>query len=101
MNYTYKLFEGSDKYYYVSVQPLMEDIKNSINTMVDIDISKLDDKDTQIFNLKILGLRTIYEFLGSLVMEQDLKKKREEFEGEIPLNTQSNFTVVGASPTKH
>lgn len=99
MEYTYKLFKGADNHLYVSVGPLMEDIKKSIETMADIDVSELSDDNKQIFDLKILGLRTIYEFLGALEQEQFLKEKRQEFAGDLPLNTESNFTLTGATPT--
>lgn len=101
MEYTYKLFRGSDKHLYVSVGPLMNDIKNSIETMVDMDITNLSEENKKIFDLKILGLRTIYEFLGALEQEQFLKDKGQELRGEIPLNTDSNFTLTGASPQVH
>ena len=100
IEYTYKLFRGADNNLYVSVGPLMGDIKKSIETMVDMDITKLSDENKQIFDLKILGLRTIYEFLGALEQEQYLKDKSQELKGNLPLNTESNFTLTGASPTK-
>lgn len=101
IEYTYKLFRGADNHLYVSVGPLMEDIKKSIETMVDMDITQLNDDNKQIFDLKILGLRTIYEFLGALQQEQFLKDKKQELSGEVPLNTESNFTLTGASPKVH
>lgn len=101
IEYTYKLFRGADKQLYVSVGPLMEDIKKSIEAMVDMDVTELNDDNKQIFDLKILGLKTIYEFLGALEQEQFLKEKQQELKGEVPLNTESNFTVIGASPKVH
>lgn len=101
LEYTYKLFRGGDNLLYVSVGPLMNDIKKSIEIMNDMDIESLSDENKQIFELKILGLRTIYEFLGALSMEQTLKEKQQEFKGEVPLNTESNFTLTGASPKVH
>lgn len=101
IEYTYKLFKGADNHLYVSVGPLMDDIKKSIETMVDMNIDNLSTENKQIFDLKILGLRTIYEFLGALKMEQTLKDKNNEFNGNVPLNTESNFTLTGASPKVH
>lgn len=99
MEYTYKLFKGSDDQVYVSVGLLMQDIEKSIEQMMDIDVSSLENDDKQIFDLKILGLKTVYEFLGALQTEQYLKDKRQELNGNVPLNTESNFTLTGASPT--
>ena len=100
IEYTYKLFRGADSHLYVSVGPLMSDIKKSIETMADMDITELSEQNKQVFDLKILGLRTIYEFLGALEQEQYLKEKKTELNGDVPLNTDSNFTLTGASPTK-
>lgn len=98
IEYTYKTFKGSDNNLYVSVGPLMEDIKSSIEIMMDMDITELSSENQQIFELKILGLKTIYEFMGALQQEQFLKEKNQELRGIVPLNTNSTFTLTGASP---
>lgn len=94
MEYTYKLFKGADDIIYVSVQPLMEDIKKSIEKMMDIDISELSVDNKQIFDLKILGLKTVYEFLGALQTEQFLKDKQQELKGNLPINTDSDYVPI-------
>lgn len=87
LEYKYKLFKGSDDQVYVSVGLLMGDIKNSIEQMMDINIESLNTDDKQIFDLKILGLKTVYEFLGALQTEQWLKDKAKEIKGDTPINT--------------
>jgi hypothetical protein len=99
--YTYKLMKGADNELYVTVKPLMNDIQNSMEKMLEIDTTELSKENKQLFDLKLLGLKTVYEFLGALVTEQTLKDKAVELRGDIPLNTESNFTVTGMSPTKH
>lgn len=99
IEYTYKLFKGADNNVYVSVGPLMKDIELSIEKLYDMNIDHLSDENKQIFDLKLLGLKTVYEFLGALQTEQLLKDKAQELKGEVPLNTDSNFTLTGASPT--
>lgn len=101
LEYTYKLFRGADSELYVSVGPLMKDIQKSIEHLNDMDISSLSSENQKIFDLKILGLKTIYEFLGALEQEQFLKDKKQELYGDVPLNTESNFTLTGASPKVH
>ena len=98
IEYTYKLFKGADNNVYVSVGPLMKDIELSIEKLYDMNIDHLSDENKQIFDLKLLGLKTVYEFLGALQMEQTLKDKAQELKGEVPLNTEANFTLTGASP---
>lgn len=87
LEYKYKLFKGSDNQVYVSVGLLMDDIKNSIEHMMDINVDDLSQDNRQIFELKILGLKTVYEFMGALQTEQWLKDKKEELNGVVPINT--------------
>lgn len=87
MNYTYKLIRQTDGTLLVTVQPLMQDIENSIKQMMEIDVSALSKDDKQVFDLKILGLKTVYEFLGSLVQEQVLKDASAELKGTVTLDT--------------
>jgi len=101
IEYKYKLFKGSDNQVYVSVGLLMDDIKKSIEQMMDIDISTLDDDNKQIFDLKILGLKTVYEFMGALQTEQWLKDKKEELNGNVPLNTGGILLDASTSQQVH
>ena len=65
----------------------MTDIKNSIEQMMDIDVTELNDDNKNIFDMKILGLKTVYEFLGALQTEQWLKDKAKEIKGDTAINT--------------
>jgi hypothetical protein len=47
----------------------------------------LTQEDKEIFNLKILGLKTIHEFLGALVQEQTLKDAAHELKGTVNIQT--------------
>jgi hypothetical protein len=100
IEYTYKLIKGGDNNTYVSVEPLMHDIELSIQKMCEMNIDQLSQENKQVFDLKILGLKTVFEFLGAIKMEQTLKEKAQELKGDVPLNTESNFTLTGASPSK-
>jgi len=101
MEYTYKLIKGADNILYVSIDPLMKDISKSIDAMMDIDISSLNDDDKQMFNLKILGLKTVYEFLGALQTEQALKDAAKQLKGEVQLSTNDNWYPAGVSHNVH
>jgi hypothetical protein len=101
MEYTYKLIKGADNILYVSIDPLMKDISKSIDAMMDIDISSLNDDDKQMFNLKILGLKTVYEFLGALQTEQALKDAAKQLKGEVHLSTNDNWYPAGVSHNVH
>jgi hypothetical protein len=73
MKTTYKIETGPDGIHWVSVEPLMEDTKNALHALMDIDPSALKKEDQDFLNIKIAMCRGVYEFLGSLLTEQTLK----------------------------
>ena len=75
---SYQVERGPDGIRWVSIEPLMTDINNSMVEMVNMDVSSLTEENKEIVDLKILGLRTIYQFLGSLITADDLKKIKNE-----------------------
>ena len=89
MQTSYRLMRGSDDQLWVTIKPLMNDIQQALADLAEMDISTLNKEDTYIFNMKILGLKTVYEFIGALETEQFLKEKRADpnsFTGVIPIN---------------
>ena len=91
LEYSYKLITDENGELLVSVKPLMNDIENSIKQMMEIDIDQLKEEDQQIFNLKILGLKTVHEFLGALVQEQTLK---EAAKGKINIAVDQDINAL-------
>ena len=87
IEYTYRLARDQEGELLVTVRPLMNDIEKSIHKMMDIPIDTLTNEDKEIFNLKILGLKTIHEFLGALVQEQTLKDAARELNGTVNIQT--------------
>lgn len=100
IQYTYKLSKDNNGELLVTVKPLMNDIEKSIHKMVEIPIDTLSDKDKEIFNLKILGLKTIHEFLGALVQEQTLKDAASELNGTVNIQTNQMIDEI-TSRTLH
>lgn len=103
VEYTYKLIKGGDGHLYVSIQPLMKDIAESIKKMHSMDISHLSDENQRVFDLKMLGLTTVYEFLGAFITEQQLKDAANELKGTVPLNINDSYNPIGEgfNVTKH
>ncbi len=95
IEYTYKLMKGGDGHLYVSIQPLMKDIAASVAQMHTMDVSHLSDEQHRIFDLKMLGLTTVYEFLGAFITEQQLKDAAAELKGTVPLNTSDSYCPMG------
>ena len=78
MTNRYKLVKAEDGVVWVSIQPLMEDIRESKTKMFSIDTSRLSPEQKSEFQLRMVGLEAVYEFLGALVTEKQLEELREE-----------------------
>ena len=91
IEYTYKLYKDSNDELVVTVNPLVNDIEKSITAMMDMNIDDLSDENKHIFEMKILGLRTIHQFLGALQQENYLKEYKlnlnEDLAGDVTINT--------------
>jgi hypothetical protein len=90
IEYSYKLYRDDEEQLVVTVDPLVKDIEVSIQRMMDMNIDELSDENKQIFEMKILGLRTIHQFLGALQQEQYLKEYKagltDELKGKINID---------------
>ncbi len=69
MNYV--ITKGPDGTSWVSIEPLMFDLKESIKTLMNLELPP-EEEDGR--NQKLLGLKATYEVLGSLVQEANLKE---------------------------
>jgi hypothetical protein len=83
IEYTYKLYRDDDEQLVVTVDPLVKDIEVSIEAMMNMNVDDLSDENRQIFEMKILGLRTIHQFLGALQQEQYLKEYKQGLTDEL------------------
>ena len=90
IEYTYKLYRDDDEQLVVTVDPLVKDIEVSIEAMMNMHVDDLSDENRQIFEMKILGLRTIHQFLGALQQENYLKEYKvgltDELKGKINID---------------
>jgi hypothetical protein len=90
IEYTYKLYRDNEELV-VTVDPLVKDIEVSIQRMMDMDVEELSDDNKHLFEMKILGLRTIHQFLGALQQENYLKEYKagitKELKGKINIDT--------------
>jgi len=80
MKNTYNLERRQDKNIWVNIQPVMNDIQKHFDNLHDMDTSEFTDKDKELLELKIIGLRAIYEFFGALKFEHELKELRDRQE---------------------
>ena len=82
IEYTYKLYRDNEELV-VTVDPLVKDIEVSIEKMMNMDVEDLNDDNRHLFEMKILGLRTIHQFLGALQQEQYLKEYKAGLTTEL------------------
>lgn len=71
---------GPDGVRWVSIEPLQEDIVEATHKLMELPTDNLSTEDKHILDMKILSLRAIYEFLGSLLTADTLKQIREKNE---------------------
>ena len=79
----YKLVKAEDGIVWVSIQPLMADIEENLDKIKQIPTIQLNDEDNRGLNLKIIGLESIYQFLGALLTEQQLVELKEQHDAQI------------------
>lgn len=72
MNYV--LTKGPDGITWVSLEPLMNDLKESVITLSNMELPPEEEEGR---NQKLLGLKATYEILGALVQEANLKEMRD------------------------
>ena len=99
IEYTYKLYRDTDEQLVVTVDPLVKDIEVSLEKMMGRDIAELSDDNKNLFEMKILGLRTIHQFLGALQQENYLKEYKAgittELKGRVNIDVEQDLNVLG------
>ena len=70
----YVLQKGPDGITWCSLEPLMLDLKDSIVTLMELDLPPEEEEGR---SQKLLGLKATYEVLGALVQEANLKEIRD------------------------
>ena len=104
IEYTYKLYRDNEQLV-VTVDPLVKDIEVSIQKMMEMNIDELSDDNKHLFEMKILGLRTIHQFLGALQQENYLKEFKSgmttELKGKINIDVQERLDGLTQENTIH
>lgn len=82
LEFKYHVATGPDGIRWVSIEPLMEDIVNSIEQLMKLPTDDLDEDGKHIIDMKIVALRSVHEFLGSVITADNLKKMKEQTNGQ-------------------
>ena len=105
IEYTYKLYRDTDEQLVVTVDPLVKDIEVSLEKMMEMNIDELSDDNKNLFEMKILGLRTIHQFLGALQQENYLKEYKAgmttELKGKINIDVNERLDGLSQENTVH
>ena len=72
---SYKLIKGPDDIVWVSVQPLMQDVKKMLHEFEKTDVTEFNELDKDIINFNIIGMKAIYTFLDALMTESKSHEK--------------------------
>jgi hypothetical protein len=70
----YKMVRAEDGIVWVSIQPLMTEVKNALEKAKNIDVSTMDVDDKRGVDFTILSMEAVYNFLGSLMTEQSVNE---------------------------
>ena len=76
----YKLVRAEDGIVWVSIQPLMNDVRQALENAKNIDINDMNNDDKRGVDFTILSMEAVYNFLGSLLTEQNVKDMLEKEE---------------------
>ena len=105
IEYTYKLYRDSNDHLVVTVDPLVKDIEVSLEKMMSMNVDELSDETKNLFEMKILGLRTIHQFLGALQQENYLKEYKagltDELKGKINIDVHERLDGLTQENTVH
>ena len=74
----YKMVRAEDNIVWVTVQPLMERVKQHLEEAKKIDMKNLDDSEKKGVNFTILSMEAVYNFLNSLLTEHNLTELVEK-----------------------
>ena len=70
----YKMVRAEDNIVWVTLQPLMTDVKQALENAKNIDVSAMDVDEKRGVDFTILSMEAVYNFLGSLMTEQTINE---------------------------
>jgi hypothetical protein len=70
----YKMVKAEDGIVWVTIQPLMHDVKTALENAKKINIDDMNDDDKRGVNFTILSMESVYNFLGSLMTEHNVSE---------------------------
>lgn len=74
----YVLHKAEDGIVWVSIQPLMQDVLEALDKAKNIKTDGLDNDEKRGVDFTVLTMEGVYQFLGSLLTEANLKELVEQ-----------------------
>lgn len=76
----YHITKGPDGIAWVTIQPLIEDCKEILNNAIMIDTTSMTEAEKMGHNATIVSIKSVLEFLNSLMIEHEFNNIRENDE---------------------
>lgn len=67
----YIVQKGTDGTTWLSIEPFMENTKNAIITLMDMNLPLEEEQNR---NDRVTGLKTVYELMGSIIQDAKVNK---------------------------
>ena len=68
------MVKAEDGIVWVTVQPLMTEVRQALERAKNIDVSTMDTDDKRGVDFTILSMEAVYNFLGSLMTEHNVNE---------------------------
>lgn len=68
----YKMVKAEDGIVWVTIQPLMHDVKHALDNAKKIDVEHMDSDDKRGVDFTVLSMEAVYNFLASLLTEHNV-----------------------------
>lgn len=70
----YKMVKAEDGIVWVTIQPLMQDVKSALENAKKIDVEHMDSDDKRGVDFTVLSMEAVYNFLASLMTEHNVRE---------------------------
>jgi len=81
---SYKMVRAEDSIVWVTIQPLMTEVKQALANAKEIDTSNMSDDEKRGVDFTILSMEAVWQFLGALLTEQNLTELKQNEENKKP-----------------
>lgn len=74
----YKMVTAEDGIVWVTLQPLLTDVKTALENAKNIDTTKMEDNEKRGVDFTVLAMESVHNFITSLLAEHNLRTLVEE-----------------------